>query len=280
MIIATPLILDGACGTEIIKRGYDGTGCSEKWIQEHRDVMLSLQREYIEAGSQVIYTPTFGVNRAKLKAYGLQEQTIQMNMELADISLEAAAGKALVAGDIAPTGIFPWSDEWEDTDLKEIYLEQAHALETAGVDLFVVETMMSIEDAKAAVGAVKAVSGKPVMVSCTCDDRGRMLDGTDIVKAMEIMTGLGIDAFGLNCSQGPAGMLRNILRLMPYASVPVLAKPNAGMPHVADGKTVYDCGPEEFGEYIGRLLDAGVSILGGCCGTDSRYIREIKRKIG
>ena len=271
-----PLILDGATGTQLQKCGMTSGVCSEQWVLEHPATIQELQRDYIAAGSQIVYACTFGANRVKLEENGIFGQVRDYNMRLVALSKEAAAGKAWVAGDIAPTGKFlaPMGDMTFE-ELVEIYTEQAAALEEAGVDLFVIETMMTLPEARAAVLAVKSVSRKPVFVSFTCDEKGRTLTGTDVAAALLVMQGMGVDAFGLNCSVGPEDMLKQLRRLSAYAEVPLIAKPNAGVPEIVDGKTVYRCTPEEFAACVPELAAAGVAIYGGCCGTEAGHIQRL-----
>ncbi len=271
-----PLILDGANGTELQKRGYDGSKCTEAWVLEHPEVMIQLQKDYIEAGSNIVYAPTFGANRVKLEENGIFNMVTDFNKRLVEISREAAAGKALVAGDIATSGKFlaPLGDI-SFSELYELYHEQAAAMEEAGVDMFVIETIMTVPDARAALLAVKDVSDKPVLVSFTCDENGRTLTGSDVRAALVILQGMGIDAFGLNCSTGPAEMLEQAKRLRDLAEVPVAIKPNAGLPKTVNGETVYDCPPDEFVKYIKDFTELGGALFGGCCGTGPEHIAKI-----
>ena len=161
-----PLILDGATGTQLQKRGFTGDQCAEAWTLAHPDVMIDLQRAYVESGSQIVYSPTFGANRVKLESHGIFGKVEEFNAQLVALSRRAAGDRALVAGDISPTGLFLYPlGETTFEELFEIYTEQAAALEKAGVDLFVVETMVTLAEARAAVLAVKSVSRKPVFVS-------------------------------------------------------------------------------------------------------------------
>lgn len=280
MEIRFPLILDGATGTELQKRGYMGDVSAEQWVLEHPESILEIQKGYAAAGSRVLYSPTFGANRRKLEEHGIFNKTGEYNRRLAALSKEAAAGKAWVAGDISPTGMFlsPLG-EASFEELVDIYTEQAAGLEEAGVDLFVIETMMTLSDARAAVLAVRSVSDKPIFVTFTCDESGRSLSGTDVTAALTVLQGMGISAFGLNCSAGPEQMLVHLKRLREFARVPLIAKPNAGMPQIVDGKTVYDCPPEEFTAFVGQMLDAGVAVFGGCCGTTSEHIAALAKAL-
>ncbi len=275
-----PLILDGANGTELQKRGYDGSKCTEAWVLEHPEVMKQLQEEYIEAGSDIVYAPTFGANRVKLEENGIFNMVADFNKRLVAISKEAAAGKALVAGDIATSGKFlaPLGD-LTFGELYDIYHEQAEAMEEAGVDMFVIETIMTVPDARAALLAVKDVSDKPVLVSFTCDEKGRTLTGSDIRAALVILQSMGIDAFGLNCSTGPKEMLEQAKRLRDLAEVPFAIKPNAGLPKTVNGETVYDCPPDEFVKYTREFTELGAAIFGGCCGTGPEHIAKIEPEL-
>ena len=275
-----PLVLDGANGTELQKRGYDGSVCAEAWVLSHPEVMQQIQKEYVEAGSHIVYAPTFGANRVKLEENGIFNQVADYNKRLVAVSREAVGDTALVAGDIATTGKFlaPVGDVTFD-ELYDIYHEQAEALEEAGVDMFVIETIMTVPDARAALLAVRDVSDKPVLVSFTCDEKGRTLTGSDVTAAMVIMQGMGIDAFGLNCSTGPDEMLGQAKRLTDYAEVPLAIKPNAGFPQTVGGKTVYTCSPEEFVKHTDEFTAIGAAMFGGCCGTGPEHIAALSKSL-
>lgn len=276
-----PLILDGAMGTELIKRGYDGEMSSEEWSLLHPEVIREIQGSYIEAGAGMIYTPTFGANRVKMAAYGKEEEVSDFNRRLAALSIQIADGRALVAGDLAPSGLnIAPAGESSFREVFETYLEQASALDEAGVDLFVIETISSVADARAAILAVRSVSDKPVIVSFTCDKNGRTFTGADVAAACVTMQSMGADIFGLNCSYGPDDMVPQLQRLAGFAEVPLLAKPNAGIPETIDGKTVYDCPPEQFISHLDEMIDAGVMAFGGCCGTDSTHIKALADALG
>lgn len=280
MQIRFPLILDGATGTELQKCGYKGDVSAEQWVLDNPDSIVGIQKGYVAAGSNVLYSPSFGANRRKLEEHGIFNKTADYNRRLATLSQKAADGRAFVAGDISPTGLFlsPLG-EASFEELVDIYTEQAAGLEQAGVDLFVIETMMTLSDARAAVLAVRSVSDKPIFVTFTCDENGRSLSGTDITAALTVLQGMGIDAFGLNCSAGPAEMLPQIKRLREFSRVPLIVKPNAGMPEIVDGKTVYNCPPEQFVELIPEFLASGVAIFGGCCGTTAEHIAALSKAL-
>lgn len=275
-----PLILDGATGTMLQKAGMPIGVCPEEWILENKEVMVKLQQDYVAAGSDIVYAPTFTANRIKLEEYGLEDHIVRMNEELVALSKEAVGDKALVAGDITMTGLqlYPIGDFMFD-ELVEVYKEQASILAEAGVDLFVVETMMSLQECRAAVLAIQEVCDLPIMVSLTYNEDGRTLYGTDPATATVVLQSLGIDAIGINCSTGPEEMITPVVKMTEYATIPVFAKPNAGLPELEDGVTVYKTTPEEFAAVGKKLVEAGAAILGGCCGTTPEHIRALKEAV-
>lgn len=276
------IFLDGATGSNLIQRGMPAGVCPEQWILEHREILISLQREYVEAGSNILYAPTFSGNRIKLAEYGLEGELEKILPALVALSKEAADGKAYVAGDITMTGeqLRPMG-KMEFETLVRIYKEQIQIMEEAGVDLLVVETMMSLQEARAALIAAKEVSSLPVLVTMTFEGDGRTLYGTDAVTAAVVLQSLGADGVGVNCSAGPDKMLPVVKAMAEILTVPLIAKPNAGLPAAgADGSTYYDMDKETFVEYMKQLQESGVSILGGCCGTTPEYIRLLKEEIG
>ncbi len=274
-------ILDGATGTELQKRGMPTGVCPEQWVIENPNAIKEIQKAYIDAGSNIIYTCTFGGNRVKLEEFGLGERTFEINQRLAQLSKETAAGKCLVAGDLASTGRFikPLGDMSFEACV-DIYKEQVQGLLAGGVDLFVIETMLDIQEARAALLAVKESCDLPVCVSMSFDESMRTLTGTDPVTALITLQSLGADAVGCNCSTGPEHMVEIITKMKPYARVPLMAKPNAGLPKLVNNVTVFDMGPEEFGSFAENFIQAGVNIIGGCCGTSPEYIKELCRNCG
>ncbi|MGN0348346.1 MAG: homocysteine S-methyltransferase family protein [Roseburia sp.] len=274
------ILLDGATGTNLQKAGMPIGVCPEQWIVENPEVMLDLQKRYVEAGTNILFAPTFTANRIKLEEYGLGEQLVSINTRLVEISKEAAGGKALVAGDMTMTGeqLYPLGS-LQFEELVDIYKEQASVLCEAGVDLFVVETMMSLQECRAAVLAIKETCDLPIMVSMTYNEDGRTLYGTDPVTAVVVLQSLGADAVGLNCSTGPEAMIEPIQKMAAYATVPLLVKPNAGLPELENGMTVYKTTPEEFAKVGKELIAAGAAIIGGCCGTTPEHIQALSRAV-
>jgi len=271
------LLLDGATGSNLMKAGMPFGVCPERWILEHPDVLVNLQKAYIASGSHIIYAPTFTANRIKLAEYGLQDKQEEMIHGLVALSKEAAAGKALVAGDISMTGkqLEPIGDMSLE-ELIQVYKEQICFMEHAGVDLLIIETMMSLGETRAALIAAKEVCDLPVLVTMTFEANGKTLFGTDPQTAAIVLESLGADAIGVNCSTGPADMAKIIRNMGEVVSIPLIAKPNAGLPVASEnGKTVYDMSPEIFAEEVQELIAAGAVILGGCCGTDPEYIEKL-----
>ncbi len=273
-----PLILDGATGSNLMDAGMPMGVCPEDWICGHKEAIVSLQKAYVEAGTNVLYAPTFTANRIKLAEYGMQDRLEELNRTMVRFSKEAAGGRALVAGDLTMTGqqLYPVGDLLFE-DLVDVYKEQVSAILKEGVDLFVVETMMSLQECRAALLAIKETCDLPVMISLTYNEDGRTLYGTAPETAMVVLEHMGADAVGINCSTGPEAMISLVRAMVPYADIPILVKPNAGLPELEDGKTVYRMGPDEFALDCEKLLDAGASIVGGCCGTTPAHIAALSK---
>ena len=280
MIQQKPVILDGATGSNLQKVGMKPGVCPEEWILENEDKLIDLQKSFVEAGTNILYAPTFSGNRVKLEEYGLADRAEEINKRLVGLSKRAAGDKALVAGDMTMTGVAlepvgPMKLE----ALINIYKEQAKYLLEAGVDLFVVETMMSLAETRAAVIAIKEVCNLPVIASLTFQEDGRTLYGTDPVTAVVVLQSIGADIIGVNCSTGPGEMIPVIKKMKEYAEVPILAKPNAGLPVLEDGVTVYPMTPEEFASWGPAFIEAGAGLIGGCCGSTPEHIRMLTEKV-
>ena len=278
-----PIILDGAMGTGLMKAGMSVDECTEKWAVEHPEVVMEIQRAYIEAGAQILYAPTFGANRIKLKEYGLEEEIAFFNKELVALSKKTAETtdrKVLVAGDLTMTGQIPYPvgdvpfEVFVDT-----YKEQARLLVEAGVDLMVIETMMSLQECRAAVLAIREVCDLPIMATLTYNEDGRTLYGTPPEVAINVLQTLGVDAVGVNCSTGPEGMVPIVEKMAEYATIPLIAKPNAGLPELEGNETVYRMSPEEFARTGKKLIEAGAALVGGCCGTTPTHIEALAEAV-
>lgn len=275
--IKFPLLLDGATGSNLMAAGMPRGVCTEIWVRDHKDVFLRLQKAYIEAGSQVIYAPTFGGNRISLSMHGLENEIEALNKTLVSYSLEAADDKVLVAGDLTTTGkMMAPAGELSYEQAFEVYQEQIHYLAEAGVDLLAVETMISIEETLAALDAALSVCDLPVMCSMTIESDGSLFTGGNIFEAALALESAGASAVGINCSVGPEQLVAIIRTLYETVSIPVIAKPNAGMPVIDDlGQAVYNMTPQDFALHMKTLVDMGASIAGGCCGTTPEFIRRM-----
>lgn len=280
------IYLDGATGSNLVKAGMPSGVCPEQWILEHREVMLQLQKEYVQAGTNILYAPTFTANRVKLAEYHLEKNMSSMIHDLVAISKEAAASTpghpVYVAGDITMTGeqLRPMG-KMELEDLIAIYKEQILCLVDAGADLLVVETMMSLAETRAALIAAKEVCDLPVIATLTFEADGRTLFGTDAKTAAVVLESLGASAIGANCSTGPAQMEGIISDMVSVTMIPIIAKPNAGLPFLDEnGTTCYNMEAEEFTEEMQVLVNAGATILGGCCGTTPEFIRQLHDRFG
>ena len=271
-----PVFLDGATGSNLQKAGMPTGVCPELWIIEHREILIKLQRDFKKAGTNIVYAPTFSGNRVKLAEYGLEDRLDEINKTLVQISREAVGQDCLVAGDMTMTGesLAPIGSMTLDR-LVDIYKEQATSLYEAGVDLFVIETMMSLAETRAAVLAIKEICDLPIIASMSFEEDGRTLYGTSPAAAVTVLQSLGVDVIGVNCSTGPKEMIEIIKQMKLYAKIPILAKPNAGLPVLRDGKTVYEMTPEQFASYAKDLVEAGASFLGGCCGATPAHIRKL-----
>ncbi len=277
------VILDGATGSNLMAKGMPMGVCPEKWILDNPKHIVKLQRDYIKAGTNILLAPTFTANRIKLAEYGLEDDIVAINTGLVALSKQAVAEegyRGYVAGDITMTGrqLAPIGD-LELEDLIDVYKEQAKILCEAGVDLFVVETMMSLSEARAALIAIREVCDLPVMVSMSFNEDGKTLFGATPESAVVVLQSLGADAVGINCSTGPSEMLPLVKRMMEYAKVPVFAKPNNGLPELMDGNTVYNMTPDEFSDCVKKLVEAGARAVGGCCGSTPKHIEALKKKV-
>ena len=276
------LFLDGATGSNLMAQGMPRGICTERWVIEHRDVIQKLQKSYIEAGSRIIYAPTFGGNRLSLKQHGLENKIQEINSTLVSYSREIAGNKAFVAGDITTSGQFVTADgEYTYEDAFEMYKEQITILKNAGVDLIAAETMINIEETLAAVDAANSVCDLPVMCTVTVEADGSIFSGGNAVEAAVAFESAGAAAVGINCSVGPDQLVSVVRNIKENVSIPVIAKPNAGMPTIDDqGNAIYSMDAKSFAEHMKVLIENGASVVGGCCGTTPEFIREISRSLG
>ncbi len=271
------LIFDGGMGTMLQAGGLKAGEIPESYNIEKPELIRSIHKAYVEAGADVITTNTFGANRYKLMDSGLSVgEVVDSGVRVAK---EAAGGK-LVALDIGPVGqlMEPYGT-LSFQDAYDAFREQVIAGSAAGADMILIETMSDIYEAKAAILAAKENSTLPVICTMTFQADGRTLTGTDPMTMVNIISGLGVDALGLNCSLGPKDMLPLLEEVLKYSPIPVIIQPNAGLPIIKGDKTLYDIGPKQFGRYMSDMARMGAVILGGCCGTTPEHIGEVKEAI-
>ena len=273
------LLLDGATGSNLMKAGMPRGVCTEKWVTEHPQALLDLQRAYVQAGSDIIYAPTFSANRHSLARHGLERETESLNKKLLALSKEAVGGKAFVAGDLTTTGVpLEPLGEMKYEELFSIYQEQIAALYEGGADLLVVETMLAVDETTVALEAAQSICDLPVMCSLTVQADGTAYFGGDCMEAVQTLQELGACAVGINCSCGPEQLVSLVRNMKKVAKVPLLVKPNAGMPVINDaGEAVYPMGAEEFAGHMEALAQAGAKVIGGCCGTSPAFIAAVKK---
>ena len=274
------IVLDGATGTELQKKGLPVGVCPELWCLENPKIIKEIHAAYQQAGAQIVYSCTFGANRFKLAQYGVKETAYQINRDIVHLTRQSVGKKVLIAGDIGPTGLF--IEPFGPLGFEEAvaaYKEQVRGLIDGGCDLIVIETMIDIQETRAALLAVKETQNIFTIVCMTYEKDGHTLNGTDPVSALITLQSLGADAVGCNCSTGPEKMCEFIALMKPYAKVPLVAKPNAGVPRLENGKTVFDMDAPIFGSFGRKLAEAGANMIGGCCGTTPLHIQDLAKAL-
>lgn len=270
------LVFDGAMGTMLQRSGLAAGELPELLCLTDPAVITVIHRAYVEAGSEVVTTNTFGANRAKLGSAATVDEVFAAGVRCARDS-----GVRYVAADIGPTGelMSPMGD-LGFSEAYDLFAEQACAAEKAGADLVIIETMADILEMTAAVLAMKDSCSLPVFATMTFTASGRTFLGTRPREAALVLDALGVDALGVNCSAGPADLQPVVRAMLEVASCPVIVQANAGLPEVIDGQTVYTLPPEEYVRAVLPMIEAGATIVGGCCGTDPSYIAEVAGIVG
>ena len=276
------VLTDGAWGTQLQARGLASGETPDLWNLTQPAKVFEVARAYVEAGSQIILTNTFGANRFRLAEAGAADKVREINEAGARISKQAAAGRALVFASIGPSGKMLMSGDVTAGELSAAFAEQAAALAAGGADALVVETMADLAEAVLAVRAAKA-TGLPVVASMVFDsgkDKDRTMMGTTPEQAAAGLIEAGADVIGSNCGQGIAGFVKICARFKAAANGrPIWIKGNAGLPKMVDGKAVYETTPQEFAAFVPALIQAGANFIGGCCGTSPDFIREISGRL-
>jgi len=276
------IVADGAMGTMLQAAGLPAGTSPEGWLLEDPAPTRDVHRAYIEAGADLILTSTFGGTRMRLERRGLAERVAEVNRRAVEIAREAAGGRAYVGGDIGPLGklLAPLGRITYEQAV-EVFAEQATALAEARVDVLYIETMSDLNEARAAIeGARLAGHGIPVFATLSFDRYGRTNMGVRPVQVVETLVGLEVDAFGANCG-ATLEMTESAVAKM-HAAAPqalLIAKPNAGKPHMVGQEVVYDATPEDMAEYARRFVALGVRVVGACCGSNPAHIQAIAKAV-
>jgi methionine synthase I (cobalamin-dependent) len=279
MLASGPVITDGAWGTQLQARGLGVGEFPDAWNLSHPGKVHEVAQAYVEAGSDVILTNTFGANRIRMAEQEVSQDVAQINRSGVEISRLAAGGRAHVFASIGPSGKLLMSGDVESGQLREAFSEQARALADAGAEALVVETMSDLEEARVAVEAARS-TGLPVVVCMVFDtgkEKDRTMMGTTPEQAADALTRAGADVIGANCGQGIAGFVSLCKRLRAATDRPIWIKPNAGLPLMVEGRPQYSSTPAEFVSHLSALLQAGAQFIGGCCGTTPAFVAEIRR---
>ena len=271
------LIADGATGTMLLEAGLPAGMPGEAWVLEQPEVIMKLHRAYVEAGSQIILTTTFGGTRARLKAAGLEIQAAEINRRAAELARQVVGDDLYVGGDIGPTGelMVPLGSLTYEAAV-EIFAEQAQALAAGGADCIYIETMSDLNEAKAAVEGARQGCDLPVFCTFSFDTHGHTSMGVSPTQAAQAMAALDVPAIGANCGHAPEEVL-DILPQMHQAAPEayLIAKPNAGVPRMVKRQVVYDANPERMADLARRYVELGARIVGACCGSSPAHIAAI-----
>jgi homocysteine S-methyltransferase len=280
-----PVLADGAMGTVLYARGVFINRCYDELNLSDPGLILSIHEEYLQAGAEILESNTFGANRFRLGRHGLADQVNEINAAGVRIARQAVerlkekqAGEAWVAGAVGPLGVRlePLGKTGLD-EARAAFAEQIAALAAAGVDLLSIETMPALNEAHEALAAARETAPElPVLVMVTVDDEGNCLDGSSPAHAAALLTEWGAGAIGVNCSTGPTMVLTAIEAMRAATTLPLAAMPNAGMPRAIEGRNIYLCSPEYMASFARKAIQAGVQIVGGCCGTTPNHIRAMR----
>jgi 5-methyltetrahydrofolate--homocysteine methyltransferase len=276
-----PVITDGAWGTQLQALGLGAGECPDAWNLTHASRVETVARAYVEAGSQIILTNTFGANRLRLAAHGLGNRTLEINRTGAHISRRAAGDRVKVCASIGPTGRLLAMGETNEAELRAVFEEQARVLAAEGVDALLLETFADLDEIRAAIAAAKA-TGLPVVASLVFDSgpaRDRTMMGATPEQAAAAVIAAGADAVGANCGNGIDGFIPICRRLRAATDRPLWLKPNAGLPEIVEGRAVYRTSPEYFAARTLDLVKAGATFVGGCCGTSPAFIAAIRQAL-
>jgi 5-methyltetrahydrofolate--homocysteine methyltransferase len=281
LIKGGPVLTDGSWGTQIMKRGLQPRESPDSWNLTHPEKVEEVAREYVDAGSRIILTNTFGANRYVLGKFGLADKVVEINIKGVEISKKAAGTRAYVFASMGPSGKLLLTKDVTENDLMQAFEEQAQAIAKAAPDAIVVETMMDLAEARIAATAARQ-TGLPV-IACLVFDSGKLKDrtmmGNTPEQVVEVLSRIGVDALGANCGQGIEGFIPICKRMHAATELPLWMKPNAGLPERVEGQVVYRTTAQEFVSFVPELVQAGATFIGGCCGTEQAFIREIGKTL-
>jgi methionine synthase / methylenetetrahydrofolate reductase (NADH) len=275
------LVADGAMGTSLYAKGIPFHRCYDELNLSLPALVRDVHQEYVRAGAEILETNTFGANRKRLSAFGFGHKVRLVNQAGVRIAREAARDQAFVAGVIGPLGVrLEPLGATTSEEARAIFREQALALTEAGVDLLVLETFRDSDELREAILGVREGAGNEIalVAQVSIEDDGQLRDGTSTEDFTRRMDEWPVDVIGVNCSTGPRVVLETIEKMVRYTRKPLSAMPNAGLPMAVDGKNLYLCSPEYMAQYARRFFEAGVKIVGGCCGTTAEHIREIRNE--
>ena len=281
LIKAGPAVTDGSWGTQMQKRGLKRGQNPDSWNLSHADQVREVAEQYVDAGSQIILTNTFGASRLSLSNFKLADKAADINMAGVRISKEAASDRACVFASIGPTGKMLITGETTEEELQKAFEEQADAQARAGADGIIIETMIDIQEAKIAAIAARQ-TGLPVIVSMVYDsgeDKDHTMMGNSPEAVVAEISKIGVDGIGANCGQGIEAFLPICRRLRQATDLPIWIKPNAGLPEVVDDDVVFRTTAQEFVQYVPDLIQAGANFIGGCCGTNEKFVQAIRQTV-
>ena len=281
LIKSGPVVTDGSWGTQMQQRGLARGQCPDSWNLTHPERVLEVAQQYVDAGSRIILTNTFGASRLALNKFKLGDKVVDINMAGVEISKKAAGERTSVFASIGPTGLMLVTRETTEAELQDVFEEQAAAQARAGADGIIVETMIDVTEARIAATAAKQTD-LPVIVSMVYDsgeDKDRTMMGNSPEDVLEELAGTGIDGIGANCGQGIDAFLPICARLRQATDLPIWMKPNAGLPEIIDDQAVFRTTAREFVKYIPELIHAGAGFIGGCCGTDQAFVKAIRETV-
>ena len=276
-----PAVTDGSWGTQLQNRGLKRGACPDSWNLSHPELVEEVARQYVEAGSQIILTNTFGGSRLSLDRYNLGDKAVEINAAGVEISKKAAGDRACVFASIGPTGKMLLTKETTEAEMQKAFEEQAGAQAGAGAEGIIIETMIDITEATIAARAAKQ-TGLPVIASMVFDsgvNKDTTLMGVTPEAAVEEFVKLGLDGVGANCGQGIEGYIPICRRMRAVTGLPIWIKPNAGLPEIVDEETIFYTTAEEFVKFIPELIAAGANFIGGCCGSDQSFVSAIRKAV-